>query len=331
MNRPVNIGFIGCGKWAQETHLPYLSFNTSVLLVSLSGLVKSDGDVGELKKLFKRYYDSWEDMLHHEKLDLVIVTTPHSLHYSQIKQCLENKVNVHVDKPPALRHKDMMTLASLAKKNNVFINIHVQKRYFPEYKLAKKLISQGKIGKIEFISSTIGQQLFDDFIGSWRSSPNLAGGGIMMDTGYHMLDIIVDFLWPTDVKNIQMLSNWGGHKSDRYSTLTLKFSNDCVASLSAIRGLPKNYSLETINIVGQYGFIRIDIEKSAKEKVSTLDYYDSNGIKKHTIFHRTSAEKTLPLIESLRKIREGNYSSEMLQQSVLTVKILESGYISINL
>lgn len=332
MNHSINIGFIGCGKWAQEIYLPYLSSNKSVSLVSLSGVIKkNEKNILQLKKLFKRYYNSWQDMLRDEKLDLVIISTPHAFHYFQIKQCLENKVNVHVDKPPALKHKEMMNLISLAKKNNVFVNIHVQKRHYPEYKLAKRLINQGKMGKIEFISGMIGQQLFDDFIGSWRASPKLAGGGIMMDIGYHMLDIIIDFLWPTDVKNIQMMSNWGDHKADRYSTLTFKLSNDCVVNLSVIRGLPKNYSLETLNVVGTHGFIKLHIEKSIKEKISILDYYNVNGIKKNTILYKTSTEKALPLIESLRKIRQRNYSSEILHKSALTVKILEAGYASMKI
>ena len=59
---------------------------------------------------------------------------------------------------------------------------------------AKALIDSGRYGRVLWARGIYGKAGSLDYPHSWRSQPELAGGGILLDQGIHMLDLLRYFL-----------------------------------------------------------------------------------------------------------------------------------------
>jgi predicted dehydrogenase len=269
-------------------------------------------------------------MVKKEDLTLIVITTPHIFHFEQIKFCLENDKHVHVDKPPVLHFIQAQELVMLAEKKKLLINVHSQRRFYEEYIYAKNCVESGKLGKVEFVQGDFGQQLFDDFKGSWRSNPELAGGGIMIDSGYHILDSILYILGQVKIKSVMMLSNNGEHQSDAFATLTFKTAQNSVVTLNVIRGLPQQISIERVQIVGSKGWILISRDKIKDVLTLTIEHYTSSGTQvKVTTEKIVTTDKIAPLKNLLNALLKKEKLISDLKGAMESVKILEAGYKSV--
>ncbi|MDP9416443.1 MAG: Gfo/Idh/MocA family oxidoreductase [Actinomycetota bacterium] len=93
---------------------------------------------------------------------------------------------------------------------------------------------------------------------SWRGDPGLAGGGAMLDMGYHAVDLVVGLLGVPDrvyaVMHPRQRPQGGGAVEQR-GTVFLEFQEDCVATLLVGRHLvPKaeRFSLSTDECTYEY-------------------------------------------------------------------------------
>jgi predicted dehydrogenase len=329
--KKINIGFIGCGSWSQQTYIPFFKQNPHTNLVSVSGT----SNEARGKKIadqfgFSSFYKNWKDMVENENIDLVVISTPHIFHYEQIKFCLQHGLHVQVDKPPVLHFNQITELIELAEKKELQVNVHSQRRFYEEYGYAKKQIEQGKLGKIEFVQGEMGQQLFDDFLGSWRSNPKLAGGGIMFDSGYHLLDSILFMIGNVLTKSVNMTSNNGNHQSDTYANLTIKTTQNCVITINVIRGMPQKTATERIQLVGTKGWILISRDKRIGKTTLVLEHYaiDGNEIKKSSK-QVEFTDKLEPLKNLIDSIQNNSKLESGLKESAESIKILEAGYESV--
>ena len=66
-------------------------------------------------------------------------------------------------------------------------------RHHDSIKKMKQIVDGGKLGKILWMRGRYGKEVDEDYFKGWRAEPKLAGGGIMLDQGIHMLDLFLHF------------------------------------------------------------------------------------------------------------------------------------------
>lgn len=93
------------------------------------------------------YSDSFEDILKQD-LDVVHICTPHHLHKDQVILCLNAGFNVLTEKPMAITLKDADEMIAVANNSGKKFGVIFQNRYIEGVKEAKRVIDEGKLGKI---------------------------------------------------------------------------------------------------------------------------------------------------------------------------------------
>ena len=186
-------GVVGLGHQSIEDHIPALKQCSDVDFVSVV-----DTDLLILEK-FKQenptinIYDSHEQMFKKEKLDFIILALPHHLHFEITKSAILHKINVLKEKPFATNLKQAIELKKLAVKNKVEISTTLQRRFNPIYTTFHQFFD--KIGSPFFFESKYTFYTSEPHTG-WRGQKKLAGGGCLIDMGYHLLDLL---LWYFDL------------------------------------------------------------------------------------------------------------------------------------
>jgi len=122
-----------------------------------------------------------------------IIANPSSYHIKIAIALAKKKVNLLVEKPLSSSSKNVKELIEICDKNRVLLKVAYNLRFLSSLQLFRKLILQGKIGKILSVHSTVGQYLPD-----WRpntdyrktvSAQSSLGGGALLELS-HEIDYI---------------------------------------------------------------------------------------------------------------------------------------------
>lgn len=141
----------------------------------------------------KRYLD-YKEMIKNEKLDGVIIATPHYSHEEIAVYLIEHGVNTLIEKPASPTVEMAKHIAMVASEHkDVKVGVSYNQRSNRMYKKAKKLLSTGKMGDIQRVNFIItdwyrSQAYYNQ--GGWRASYVGEGGGCLMNQCIHQLDIL---------------------------------------------------------------------------------------------------------------------------------------------
>jgi predicted dehydrogenase len=227
------MGFIGCGG-VSRGHMRRLTDNPGAEIVALCD-VNKDVMKEKAKLIGKKLplYTDYEAMLAKEELDAAVICTPHTLHYQEAMDCLQRGIHVLVEKPMVCKVERARNLIAKAEETDRVLMVSYQRHYQPEYHWAHDYVVSGKLGKVFHLSSYLSQG-WAGVTHSWRGRKELSGGGELMDSGSHIVDIVcwVSQLEPVEVTAFVSNEFARDEEVDVLSSLSIRFSNRAIASIS---------------------------------------------------------------------------------------------------
>jgi predicted dehydrogenase len=188
---------IGVGNVAIHGHLPGWLARGDVDIVAAADL-RSEGRAALAQRLpGARWYNAAQEMLDSERPDFVDVCTPPASHAAEIRRALERGLHVLCEKPLVLSVEELDELASLAgRRGRVLATVH-NWRHAPILARATELVRAGRIGEIRRCRwETLRDRpaAAAGTAANWRVDPAVAGGGILVDHGWHAFSVIQAWL-----------------------------------------------------------------------------------------------------------------------------------------
>ena len=185
---------IGFGNVAAHGHVPGWLGRPDVEIVAVSDT--NEARRAEADRLIPHacWYDSVETLLAKECLDFVDICTPPSSHVDLIRAALQRGVHVLCEKPLVTSPEDLAVLSSLAaSERKVLYTVH-NWRQAPIVQFVQDLLRQDSIGEVSYCRwQTLRMKpaaAGDGQTGNWRVDPSLAGGGILVDHGWHVFSLL---------------------------------------------------------------------------------------------------------------------------------------------
>jgi UDP-N-acetyl-2-amino-2-deoxyglucuronate dehydrogenase len=141
-------------------------------------------------------YTDVSDMVTREKIDVVIVCTPHPNHREPTIAALESGANVLIEKPLASSLEDCDAMIEASRRNGRQIGVISQRRWYLPVQRVKRAIDDGKIGKPVF--GTVNMLGWRDRAyyesDPWRGTWSAEGGGVLVNQAPHQLDLLQWFM-----------------------------------------------------------------------------------------------------------------------------------------
>jgi predicted dehydrogenase len=158
--RPIRVGIIGAGWWAQTGHLPVLSFLDRFDVVAVSSRRMAQAE--ELAATFgiAHAFDDAHQLIDHPEVDLVVVTTPPRDRPPLVKRAIAAGKDVYGEWPLATSTAAAEELLSLAEEKGVGHIVAMQRRFSPTARYMRDLIRQGYIGTVRSASMTYSTSIF---------------------------------------------------------------------------------------------------------------------------------------------------------------------------
>ncbi|MYD42781.1 MAG: Gfo/Idh/MocA family oxidoreductase [Gammaproteobacteria bacterium] len=228
----LNVVLVGAGGNMRGAHVPRILGDKRTKIVGVA-----DPEEDHAKKLVERagyeipYFANWQAMLKNIESEGVIISTPHKHHNLQVKRSLEDGRHVLVEKPLVIHSKHANSLIQLASRVECLLMVAYQRHWMPEFIYARELIARGEIGEIKGVVGYVTQNW--EGISGWRLDIELAGGGMFMDTGSHL---VAAMLWVTGLrpKRVWATQDRSGHKVDINMVCNVSFDGGAIGSLTTV-------------------------------------------------------------------------------------------------
>ena len=134
---------------------------------------------------------SADEIINHSDLDAVFICTPNFLNKDLTIRSLNAGKHVFCEKPPAFTAKDVKEIQAAEEANGKVLMYGFNHRHHGSIKHMKHLIDSNEYGKILWMRGRYGKSVDDTYYDHWRAKRELAGGGILIDQGIHMLDLFL--------------------------------------------------------------------------------------------------------------------------------------------
>ncbi len=162
-----------------------------------------------------RCYSHYSRMLE-EPLDILFVSLPNYLAAEVTIAGLKKGLHVFCEKPPGRDVDDIKMVIKAEKENpGLLLKYGFNHRYHDSVREALRIIKSGELGEIVNMRGVYGKSKIIPFSGGWRAERKYAGGGILLDQGIHMVDLMRLFCGEfKDVKSYISNSYWNHDVED---------------------------------------------------------------------------------------------------------------------
>ena len=183
---------IGYGNVAANGHLPGWREHSDFDIVAAADATASRRDAFRADVPDGTAYDDPTDMLASEGLDFVDICTPPASHAPLVEAAFAAGLHVLCEKPTVTALDDLVSLASRARREGRVLHTVHNWLKAPLCLKITDLVESGRIGTVrrvawETLRTKPSIAVSEDEGANWRLDPAIAGGGILVDHGWHAL------------------------------------------------------------------------------------------------------------------------------------------------
>ncbi|MFT3770372.1 MAG: Gfo/Idh/MocA family oxidoreductase [Minicystis sp.] len=173
----VGYGAVGRRRRAVIEHHPDLVL---IALCDPAGAPSADG---------LRCHARVDDLLA-EDLDALFVCVPPVFAAEATITALTRGLSVFCEKPPCCSLQEMLAVrAAEAARPDLRLMYGFNHRLHGSVRRAREIVASGELGRVVNLRGVYGRSFVADPPDAWRAQRAMAGGGILLDQGIHLLDL----------------------------------------------------------------------------------------------------------------------------------------------
>ena len=204
----LKIGIAGYGIVGKRRH-DVIEQNPGMYVAAVcdrkfNGQGKLDDDVS--------YYDNYKALLENEALDALIICMTNDIAPEVTMAGLNSGLHVFCEKPPGRSVQDIKNVIKVEANNSQLKLMYgFNHRHHYSVKDALAVINSGEMGGLINLRGVYGKSKVVTFNqDTWRTKKEIAGGGVLLDQGIHMVDLMRLFAGEfTQVYSFVSNSYWG--------------------------------------------------------------------------------------------------------------------------
>ncbi len=228
----MRILIVGCGSIGER--------HTRVLQgLEVEEIILCDSNTDNLAYVAKKYdieetYTDYNEALKKD-INSVVICTPNNLHVPIGLKACEKNCHIFIEKPLSHNLNNVDRLIELAEEKKLVLMVGYCLRFHPALSFIKKIINEGKIGKILSFRLDSGGYLPDwrpgtNYLRNYAVSPSL-GGGVILDLS-HEIDSIQwlggrvteVFCYSDTLSNLEI-------KTEDIAEILLRFENRAIGEI----------------------------------------------------------------------------------------------------
>ena len=292
----LKIGIIGAGRMG-NAHADNIAKLSDAQLSAVYDIKPEKSEAFQKKFPSVSIMQSAEELVNSPEVELIVITSPTYCHKEALLPALKTGKPIFCEKPLCRTREDLTELAPLIRDYENLFAIGFVRRYSPGAIMMKKMIDEGKIGKLICGSVCCLFGKFRREWGDWFADYDKSGG-VMLDMLAHHCDLQNHMVGaPVSVYAQAFRLPKGAEKPRDYVSCTAVFEGNYISNMecSWLRGGPSD---TYITVYGEKGALKLSDKQG-------LSYFDLDGTE-------TKIEVDDGILGHLQQKISGNmYAAEM--------------------
>ena len=223
----LKVGIAGYGVVGKRRRV-FIDLNPHLTTVAVSDIAFGKDGIAEDGVPFFSDFKS----LYSQDIDILLVCLPNHLAAEATISGIEKGLHVFCEKPPGRTVEDIRKVLESEKRHpKIKLKYGFNHRYHTSVIEAKRIIDSGQFGKVINIRGVYGKSSVIPFSGGWRSERQYAGGGILLDQGIHMLDMILLFGGDFEEVKSFVSNDYWNHDVEDNAYAIMRNRSGCVAMI----------------------------------------------------------------------------------------------------
>lgn len=210
-----------------------------------------------------------DDLLADPDIDAVVVCTPSGQHARQTIRAASAGKHVLVEKPMALSLADADRMVDACRSAGVTLGVVLQRRTESLSKAIYRAVTSGALGRPTLGVVTMPyfrpQSYYDQ--AAWRGTWELDGGGVLMNQGIHLVDLLI--WWLGDPVSVRALGGTLERAIDVEDTVgaVLQFDSGATATIAATTTAEPGFP-HRLELYGTGGCIQVEGDRIIRWSLS---------------------------------------------------------------
>jgi len=328
----MNVGIVGLGKMG----LLHAGILNSIPDVKIKAVTEKESLIANYVRDSMpsvNVYDDYLNMIKSEELNLIYITTPISSHFPIAQDCIENKINFFIEKPLTKNLEESKKLCKKLKGTDLVHSVGYNRRFIDTFSEVKSLLDSKILGDISRIKSSMYVSNIFSKSKGWRSRKEVSGGGVLLDFGSHLVDLLLWYFGNIERVSGNIKSVYSNEVEDS-AHMEMEFSNNIRGELDtswSIRG----YRIPEINleIIGNNGsikvnedFIKIDLKKPDPQLTNSNTTIYKQSLNKGVIIDVGGPDYTKEDLHMIDCVKNKQQSMVNVFEASKTQSVIESMY-----
>ncbi len=301
--KQLGIAIVGAGNMAQTTYLPILAKLSGSHILALCDRNKSKAKIVAEKFAVPTVCKDISELAHIEDLDAVIITASTDAHYETALACLEMGKDILVEKPIARTYSEAVAINDKAHATQRKLMIAMNHRFRADTMLLKNYLDRGELGNVTYLKAGWLKQRASEQ--RWLAQADLSGGGVTVDLGIVLLDLMLWFLNYPTVHSVRAVMQHHQTKNvEDFLSAMIHFANDSVATLEVGWSLNRpEEELYYCNLFGAKGSAYINPLKLVKRVGSEFRTIEDMPVRnRSTLYHKSYHTEISHFLNAVRDI-----------------------------
>jgi predicted dehydrogenase len=197
---PFRIAVLGSGAVTNVLYRPVLKeLQDEIELVGMADLNLKNAEPLLQEFPSAKFFTDYPSMLEQLRPDAVIVALPHFLHKPASVDALRMGISVFCEKPMAISSVECDQIETTVQETGQVFCVNLLRRRFPSVQEIKRLVDSRGLGALTSFEATEGAPYGWPAMSFSFFDRKISGGGVLMDSGVHTLDLLQWWLGPIEV------------------------------------------------------------------------------------------------------------------------------------
>ena len=307
----LRVGFAGYGV-VGKLRRNYVDNHPSFTTVAVSDRkLREPGFLEDSVKAFPDYQE-----LLKEELDVLFVCLSNDVAAEATIAGLSRGLHVFCEKPPGKDLNDIARVIECQKTHpELQLKYGFNHRYHDSVVEAFQLVQSGSLGKVINLRGVYGKSAIINFASEWRTQRSIAGGGILLDQGIHMVDLMRLFAGEFEEVFSFVSNDYWNHDVEDNAYAIMRTQDGIVAMLhSSATQWQHRFNLE------------ITLQEGAISLSGLLTGTRSYGAETITIIHKSEQDSGMPMEISKRYTTDPSWEREIEEFSKAIINKEKVGY-----
>lgn len=313
-------GIIGCGDVARKRVAAAIQADPNSRLIAACR--RDQAKLADFCSQFnvEHAYQSAADLINNTDIGAVYIATPVSEHVGQTLLAAKAGKHVLVEKPMASTIDECKQMIDQCQRQSVTLGVAYYRRFYPVMDRIEELLKANEIGaplSVSVVTGTPIMQPTDE--GYWRSDPQLAGGGALMDIGSHRLNLLIHLFGKISSVKGHCSNIDVSYKAENVASVAVQFESGVLANVLTMFGTPSDP--DEFTIIGTKGRLtctplnggELKIQVGAEIRTESLPPADNFNAPLITDFVAAIHEKRDPKVSG----KEGLDTNDLMERAYI--------------